>query len=546
MGEIYRTLDEVPSTLLDEDARVADAKVAIQEMAEYSPKWHNETSRTRSTETSDGLAIIQAQLNNLGREIKKVNEKFGAPFQQGGKYRAAASGLYQRNNANPSYQEQIQSMEESLTKFMSESTKRHEENSNLIKKIRASTDAAIKNQGASIKTLEIQIEQISKSILTTVKADMTPICRIKLSQYVVSAQQNIKLMFESRRMTIPFLSHFNDYYYDENKGLYRLQGLEAYSYGDTRVDDSLPRKEKDRVSFTLPCYINNVCFENSIADLGASVSVIPLSTYLNLGLDELAHTKLTVELADRTVKHLKGIAKNVLVGIGKFVFPIDFIILDMPEDVKVPLILRKLFLSTAYAKIDVFKRKITLRVGDEKIIFKSMKPASSLINRVYMLSLRECMELDLEARLMRETLVLNRPLDPLYGDYIELNDLNGPLELRRDQVDDLMTTIEEGEDKVEYKGKNVVGSFVNVPIFVRNFSIVTHFVVRGNMNGYRDQDMGDIIFGEPFSKASCVEARRFDGVITIHNVLHFSTFKTLSSDLSIRRIHAHDMAYLAD
>ncbi|GJR90032.1 putative reverse transcriptase domain-containing protein [Tanacetum coccineum] len=182
--------------------------------------------------------------------------------------------------------------------------------------------------------------------------------------------------------------------------------------------------------------------------LRASVSVMPLSTYLNLGLGELAHTKLTVELADRTMKYPKGIAENVLVGIGKFVFPIDFIILDMPKDVKVLLILESPFLSTAHTKIDVFKRKITLRVGDEKIIFKSVKLASSLIKRVYMLSLRERMELDLEARLIGETLVLNRPLDPLYGDYIELNDFNVPLELRRDQVDDLMLTIEEREWKI--------------------------------------------------------------------------------------------------
>ncbi|GJY20620.1 putative ribonuclease H-like domain-containing protein [Tanacetum coccineum] len=236
---------------------------------------------------------------------------------------------------------------------------------------------------------------------------------------------------------------------------------------------------------------------------------MPLSTYLNLGLGKLAHTKLTVELADRTVKYPKGIAENVLVGIGKFVFPVDFIILDMPKDVKVPLILGRLFVSTSYAKIDVFKRKITLRVGDEKIIFKSMKPANSLIKRVYMLGLREHMELDFEARLMRETL----------------------------SVDGLMTTIEEGEviddpmidiiktrnnesfdeefynsimkDKLKYKGKNVVGAFMNVPIFVRKFSVVTHFVVVENMNGYRDQDIGDIILGEPFCKASCVEARRF-------------------------------------
>nr|GEU59811.1 putative ribonuclease H-like domain-containing protein [Tanacetum cinerariifolium] len=213
-------------------------------------------------------------------------------------------------------------------------------------------------------------------------------------------------------------------------------------------------KEKDPGSFTLPCFINNVCFNNALPDLGASVSVMPLSTYLNLGLGELAHTKLTVELADRNMKYPKGIAKNVLVGIGKFVFHVDFIILDMPKDIKVPLILRRPFLSTAHAKIDVFKRKITLRVGEEKIIFKSVKPASSLIKRVYMLSLRERMELDLEARLIEETLVLNRSLDPFFKNYIELNDLNVHLELIRDQVDDLTPTIKEGEVVEEFRAKN--------------------------------------------------------------------------------------------
>ncbi|GKA83551.1 putative reverse transcriptase domain-containing protein [Tanacetum coccineum] len=181
---------------------------------------------------------------------------------------------------------------------------------------------------------------------------------------------------------------------------------------------------------------------------------MPLLTYLNLGLGELAHTKLTVELADRTVKYPKGIAENVLVRIGKFTFPVDFIILDMPEDIKVPLILGRPFLSTARAKIDVYKRKITLRVGEEKIVFTSVKPASSLIKRVYMLSLRERMELDLEARLMGETLVLNRSLDPFLEDYIELNDLNEPFELRRNQGDDLMPTIEEGEVIEEFRTRD--------------------------------------------------------------------------------------------
>ncbi|GKF02160.1 hypothetical protein Tco_0029083 [Tanacetum coccineum] len=132
--QILDSRDAIPSKT------AADAKVAIQEMAEYSQKYHNGTSKSRSTKTFDGLAAIQAQLNNLGREIKKVNEKvyaaqvgceqckgphytkdfplkeeektleeayytqFGGPFQGGG-YRAVATGFYQRNNANPSYQE---------------------------------------------------------------------------------------------------------------------------------------------------------------------------------------------------------------------------------------------------------------------------------------------------------------------------------------------------------------------------------------------------------------------------------------------------------
>ncbi|GJU51141.1 integrase, catalytic region, zinc finger, CCHC-type containing protein [Tanacetum coccineum] len=105
-----------------------------------------------------------------------------------------------------------------------------------------------------------------------------------------------------------------------------------------------PLTRKKQVTFEDQCEMSN----------RASISVMPLSTYLNLGLGELAHTRLIVELADRTVKYPKGIAENILVEIGKFTFPVDFIILDMPEDIKVPLILGRPFLSTARAKIDVY------------------------------------------------------------------------------------------------------------------------------------------------------------------------------------------------
>ncbi|GKD94325.1 hypothetical protein Tco_1374162 [Tanacetum coccineum] len=264
-------------------------------------------------------------------------------------YRATTLRFYQRINANPLYQERSKSMEETLSKFMRESAKRHEENSNLIKEIRTSTDAAIRNQGALIKTLEIQIGR-------------------------------------------PFL-------------------------------------------------------------------------------------------------------------------------------------------STAHAKIDVFKRKITLKVMEEKIIFKSVIPASSLIKRVYMLSLRERMELDLEARLMGETLVLNRSLDPFFGDYIELNDLNVPLELRRDQVDDLIPNIKEGEVIEEFRARNdarMVSKIFGYPsdcdhdkkiridcAYNLKFSCMIDFAVLEDMDAYRDEGMGDVIFGEPFLREVRINAKWFEGMITI-------------------------------
>ncbi|GKA06344.1 ATP-dependent DNA helicase PIF1-like protein [Tanacetum coccineum] len=158
--------------------------------------------------------------------------------------------------------------------------------------------------GSLPSSTEANLRDQVKSISTTVEADSYPIRHTGSSQYAVSTGQNRTLMYETRQTTILFLSRLNGYYCKEKKGSYGLQFSKAYSEA-SHIDNSIPRKEKDPGSFTLPCFINNVCFDNALVDLGASVSVMPLSTYLNLGLGKLAHTKLTVELADRTVKYPK-------------------------------------------------------------------------------------------------------------------------------------------------------------------------------------------------------------------------------------------------
>ncbi|GJT11111.1 putative reverse transcriptase domain-containing protein [Tanacetum coccineum] len=162
-----------------------------------------------------------------------------------------------------------------------------------------------------------------------------------------------------------------------------------------------------------PNRLHGYCCDNwkeaPFVDLGASVSGMPFSTYSNLGLGDLAHTRLTIELTDRTIKHPRGIAENMLVRIGKFIFPTDFVILDIPEDDDVPLILGRPFISTAHAKIDVFKRKITLRVGKEKLVFKSIKPTTSIIRRVYMVNERT----DLGSKTEFVGEAINESFDPL-------------------------------------------------------------------------------------------------------------------------------------
>nr|GEZ27971.1 hypothetical protein [Tanacetum cinerariifolium] len=189
---------------------------------------------------------------------------------------------------------------------MAKSTKRHEENSNIIKEIRASTDAAIRNEGASIKTLEIQIGQMSKVLqkigigglpgstdsnpkdrvksISPAKTDSSEIHHMGCSLYAVSGLQH-----KSFSETVPFPRRLQNYCCDDWRKAQDVKILIAY-------DHTLPQKEKNLKSFTLPCFIHNVCFNKALVDLGASVSVMPFSTYTKLGLRLLSHTRLTIKI----------------------------------------------------------------------------------------------------------------------------------------------------------------------------------------------------------------------------------------------------------
>ncbi|XP_022872663.1 uncharacterized protein LOC111391644 [Olea europaea var. sylvestris] len=135
------------------------------------------------------------------------------------------------------------------------------------------------------------------------------------------------------------------------------------------LQKKLPPKLKDPGSFTIPCSIGNSMFERALCDLGASINLMPLSTFRKLGLGEARRTTISLQLADRSIKHLREIIKDVLVKVDKFILSADFLILDMEEDREIPIILGRPFLATSRALVDVQRGELWLRVQKEEVTF---------------------------------------------------------------------------------------------------------------------------------------------------------------------------------
>nr|GEZ67578.1 hypothetical protein [Tanacetum cinerariifolium] len=129
----------------------------------------------------------------------------------------------------------------------------------------------------------------------------------------------------------------------------------------------LPEKLGDPGRLLIPCDFSE--FDNclALADLGASIILMPLSIWKKLKLPTLNDTKMVLELADRTISKPTDVAENVFVKAGKFYFPADFVVLDFITDPHVPLILGRPFLSTAHAIINVHEREIILRQDKQSL-----------------------------------------------------------------------------------------------------------------------------------------------------------------------------------
>ncbi|KAL5545129.1 hypothetical protein UlMin_008913 [Ulmus minor] len=129
----------------------------------------------------------------------------------------------------------------------------------------------------------------------------------------------------------------------------------------TVLQNKLPPKLKDPGSFTIPCSIGNQYFGKALCDLGASINLMPMSIFKKLGIGEARPTTVSLQLADRSIAHPEGKIEDVLVKVDKFIFPVDFIVLDYEADLEVPIILGRPFLATGRTLIDVQNGELTMR-----------------------------------------------------------------------------------------------------------------------------------------------------------------------------------------
>ncbi|GJU56613.1 MAK10-like protein [Tanacetum coccineum] len=305
------------------------------------------SKKIESSSSNDGLAALVGfqickgpRLDKdftLNEEVKQVEEvrcrEFGrtAPFNgnNGGKFHVGPPGYYTKIDNRSPYGEKRQSLEDLLAKHQEESTRRSTKMKGWIKKLQENAEINTRNQNASLKNLETQIEQLTKEIHS--------------NKILNSSSEQIKTVTSDQ----------------ETSRLNKLHGVSFISGPESNTPEilqhQLPPKELTPRSFTLPCTIGKFNFY-IMADLGASINVMPMSIFKHLHLTNLKKINMLCEMADMSKKAPLGIVENVLVKIDKFLFPSDFVIFDnTPSETT---ILGRPFLATIHAKIDVFAGKI--------------------------------------------------------------------------------------------------------------------------------------------------------------------------------------------
>ncbi|GKC34008.1 hypothetical protein Tco_1046392 [Tanacetum coccineum] len=368
-------------------------------------KYNGATTWQGSSHNSNDIAVITKRVDSFGRDIQKLKESVHA-IQVACKI-CEEVHLTKGSHLNEDgkvveHVKYIGFFEETINKFMEESNKMQAAFDECIRKFRDDMDLKLRMLDDATKNLHVRAEQLTQATLIN---NMVDKAKTKMRKEPVPFDlPNGNPYIEPTIPHVSFLGHLKKqedeaHAFRTPKGLKKLKinrshirtvkrMLEYLKYvkdvfsskkpiveEDTvRLDDRCstalqnqpPPKENDLGSLTLHCLIGNSNIRSALADLGASINVMPFSMFKRLQIGNLQPTNMMIEMVDMTMKAPRGIIENVLVQIDKFLFLVYFVIMDMVEDPNAPLILGRPLLATAHAQIDVFNKKNSLRVGEER------------------------------------------------------------------------------------------------------------------------------------------------------------------------------------
>ncbi|XP_022632086.1 uncharacterized protein LOC111240745 [Vigna radiata var. radiata] len=185
----------------------------------------------------------------------------------------------------------------------------------------------------------------------------------------------------------------------------------------------LPPKLQDPGSFTITCTIGELEVGKALIDLGANINLMALSMFKRIRGLELKPTRMTLQLVDKSLKYPYGVAEDVIVKVDKFLFLVDFVIMEMEENGDAPLILGRPFMKTTSIVIDVENGKLKVRVQDEEVNFDVFQAMSHRKDD------KSCFQVDIVEELcmmqgarMRDASLLERTLINDYEDLHEEED----------------------------------------------------------------------------------------------------------------------------
>ncbi|GJX30004.1 hypothetical protein Tco_0238083 [Tanacetum coccineum] len=364
-------------------------------MADHSQNWYNEaTTWHGSSNNLKDITNIIKRIVCLECDMQKLQENIHA-IEEGCKIRKVGEEVHltkehplKDNGKVGEHFKYIGFLEETMNRFMEESIKKQSSLDERIRRFKDDMDMSFRMLDDATKNLQRKSKKLTQEILTSSMADKYDESTIQFPGHLKEQEDeaqafrtlgslkklkiNRSLICAVKKM-LEYLMYVKDVF-SSKKPIVEKDAVRLNDRCTTVLQSQPPQKENDPGRFTLPCLIGNFKIRSALTDLGVSINVMRFSMFQKLKIGNLQPTNMMVEMADMTKKDPKGIIENVLVQIDKFIFPVDFVIIDMVEDHNAPLILGRPFLATAHAHIDVFNRQISLGVGEERVSFEIDEP----------------------------------------------------------------------------------------------------------------------------------------------------------------------------